>query len=369
MLTTRSGRFRRPVMAGVIALFAVVMLSGCSLVPAGVKHFFGSAIEVSAYFDNVAGLYASNDVAVLGMPVGRVTSVEPQGNKVKVTFTVDSDVPIPANATAAIVNTSIVTTRHIELSPTYTGGAKLDEGSVVKNTKSPVAIGDLFDSIDRLGSALSGDKAGQGPVADMIDITSGITSGNGQRMRDAITELSRAGSIVSGNGDAIVDIIKTVESLTSTLVANYPKMTAFSQSINEVSMMLGRQGPGLQATLADLNVALQNTTEFLRTNAGNIGSSTGRLSALAANLSDYSRQVVETINVGPLLFQNLSNSVSAEQRAWRAQVLLDKSLADNELLSKFCEVINLQKNGCRTGQLKDFGPDLGVVSALLEMTK
>ena len=73
---------------------------------------------------------------------------------------------------------------------------------------------------------------------------------------------------------------------------------------------------------------------------------------------DYSRQLVETIDLGPLLFQNPSNSVSEEQGAWRVQVFLDKSLLDNQMLARFCESINLQANGCRTGQLKDFGPDM-----------
>ncbi|ROZ88812.1 MCE family protein [Gordonia sp. OPL2] len=360
---------RRSLTLTAVSVLVVLGLSGCSLIPAKWTTAFGSAIEVTAYFDDVSGLYKSNDVAVLGMPVGQVTSVEQQGNRVKVTFTVDKDVPIPADATAAIVNTSIVTTRHVELSPTYSEGPKLTDGAVITQTKSPVSVGELFDSIDGLVKSLSGDAPGEGPVADMIDITSGITSGNGERMREALDELSKAGSVASGNSDALVDIIRTVQKLTTTLVSNYPKMTAFSNSINDVAGMLRTQAPGLQATLADLNVALQNTTAFLRDNAGTIGSSTGRLAALASNLSDFSRQVVETIDLGPLLFQNLSNSVSAEQGAWRAQVLLDKSLIDTEALSTFCQAINLQKNGCRTGQLKDFGPDLGVFSALLELTK
>ncbi|MED5801605.1 MlaD family protein [Gordonia sp. Z-3] len=372
LITTRRGRanrMRRSLALTAVSLLAVLGLSGCSLIPASWTAAFGSAIEATAYFDDVSGLYEGNDVAVLGMPVGQVTSVQQQGNRVKVTFTVDKDVPVPADATAAIVNTSIVTTRHIELSPAYTEGPELADGGVIPETKSPVSVGELFDSIDRLMESLSGDAPGEGPIADMIDITSGITSGNGERMRVALDELGKAAEVASGNGDALVDIIRTVQALTTTLVDNYPKMTAFSNSINDVAEMLGRQAPGLQATLADVNATLRNTSEFLQNNSGTISSSTGRLAALTANLSDFSRQVVETIDIAPLLFQNLSNSVSAEQGAWRAQVLLDKSLIDTELVSTFCQAINLQKNGCRTGQLKDFGPDLGVFSAMLELTK
>jgi ABC-type transporter Mla subunit MlaD len=152
-------------------------------------------------------------------------------------------------------------------------------------------------------------------------------------------------------------------------VDNYPKMTAFSSAITQVSQMLGDQAPGLQATMAALNATLNNTATFLEGNVNVVDSSMGRLAALISNLSDYSRQLVDTIDVAPLAFENLANSVSVEQGAWRAQLLIDKSLLDTELLSTFCEAINLQKDGCRTGKLKDFGPDLGVFSALVEMTR
>ncbi|MDL9937438.1 MCE family protein [Gordonia sp. ABSL1-1] len=352
-----------------LALLTVVGLSGCSLIPASWKAAAGSAYELTAYFDNVAGLYDSNDVSVLGMPVGQVTSVEQQGTRVKVTFTVDKSVSIPKEATAAIVNTSIVTTRHIELSPAYTEGPTLADGDVVPTTKAPVSVGELFDSLNSLVTALGGDGQGNGPLADMIDITSGISSGNGERIRQALRELGSASEVVSGNSDALVDVVKTIQGLTSTLVGNYPKMKEFSAAINDVGMMLQRQSPGLVATMGNLNTALRNTSAFLANNTGTISASFSRLGALATNLGDFSRQVVETIDVGPLLFQNLSNSVSAEQGAWRAQVLLDKSLLDNELLAKFCETINLHKDGCRTGKLKDFGPDLGIYSGLLALLK
>ncbi|MFT4085669.1 MAG: MCE family protein, partial [Gordonia sp. (in: high G+C Gram-positive bacteria)] len=309
------------------------------------------------------------DVAVLGMPVGRITAVEQQGTRVKVTMAVDKDISIPKDATAAIVNTSIVTTRHIELTPAYTEGPKLAADGVVPNTKSPVEIGTLFDSLDSLVKNLSGDRPGEGPLADLVDITSGVADGNGERLREALDGLEKAGRLGRDNGDAIADIIKMMSQLTTALTDNYPKMLAFSNSVTQVSEMLGEQGPGLDATLANVNQTLANTSSFLQANSGNISSSTGKLAALAANLSDYSREVVDTVDMGPLLFQNLANSVSAEQGAWRAQVLLDKSLLDNEMLAKFCEAINLQKNGCRTGRLKDFGPDLGVYSGLLELSK
>ncbi|MCF8589259.1 MCE family protein [Gordonia liuliyuniae] len=365
MLTMTRARTRRAVAAVAMTAVTVITVTGCSLVPASWSSALGQSKTVTAYFDDVSGLYEGNDVAVLGMPVGRILSVEPQGTRVKVEMTVDNDVSVPADATAAIVNTSIVTTRHIELTPAYTGGPTLGADDVIKHTKAPVEIGTLFDSIDKLVVNLSGDEPGEGPIADLVDITSGIADGNGERLREALDALAKAGKTGADNGDAIVDILKSMSKLTTALTDNYPKMLQFSSSLTTVSQMLGEQSVGLVSSLDDLNRTLTNTSEFLENNAGTISSSTGRLSAVIANLSDYSRQVVESVDIAPLLFQNLSNSVSAEQGAWRASVLLDKSLVDNELTSTLCEAINVNKNGCRTGRLNDFGPDMGIYSGLL----
>ncbi len=369
MLTMGRRGVTRTAAGAALVVAAALGTSSCSLVPAGVNSALGRAIEVTAYFDSVAGLYNGNDVAVLGMPVGRVTEIKPEGARVKVRFTVDKSVPIPKDVTAAIVNTSIVTTRHVELSPVYDQGERLRNGDTIKETKAPVEIAELFDSVNTLMKAFGGEGAGRGPLADFLDLADGITAQNGQRFADAVTQMSQAGKLAADNGDALVQIIKMVNDLTSKLVTNYPKMRTFSSSVTDVAATLNRQSPGLVAAMGDLNAMLRNTTDFLANNSGTVGVSMSKLAALAENLGDYSRQLVETIDLGPLLFQNLSNSVSEEQGAWRTQVFLDKSLLDNQMLSRFCESINLQVNGCRTGQLKDFGPDMGIFAAILESMK
>ena len=82
---------------------------------------------MTAQFDSAAGLYEDNVVAVLGMPVGKITKVTPKGGYVEAEFTVDSGVKIPADVHAVTISTSILTARQIELTPPYSGGPVLAE--------------------------------------------------------------------------------------------------------------------------------------------------------------------------------------------------------------------------------------------------
>lgn len=349
--------------ATAIVVAAGLGIAGCSYVPASWQSSLGQAREVTGYFDNSAGLFVNNDVDVLGMEVGRVTSIEPAGAKTKVKFTVDNGVNVPSNVEAVIVNASIITDRHIELTWDRNNASPIDlkDGGVIRDTRVPVEIGQVFDSINNLVKNLQTGPNGNFPYA--------IVAGNGEQINATINDLARAAQTGSQNSGALTDTIKKLSDLTGKLVANYPKLQSFSANIADISNMLGNQSNGLVASMADLNATLKNTTDFLAGNTNNVVGMSSQLAGLTANLRDYSRELVETIDVAPLMFQNLANSVSPQQRAWRAHLLTDKTLIDGEALSKLCDVLNLHSDGCRTGKLNGFGPDLGVFSGLIGLTK
>jgi virulence factor Mce-like protein len=125
-----------------------------------------NTITLTAQFDNTAGLYVTNRVAVLGMQVGSVSKITPKTGYVEVEFTVDKDVPIPADAQAVTLQTSILADRQIELTPPYKGGPKLKNHDTIglSRTKTPVEFARTLDMIDRLSTSLGGDGKGNGPT-------------------------------------------------------------------------------------------------------------------------------------------------------------------------------------------------------------
>src|SRR5260370_8948080 len=75
---------------------------------------------VVAYFPDTLALYAGDRVQIMGVQVGQIDSIEPAGDKMKVTFHYASKFKVPANATASILNPSRVASRTLHLSPPYT---------------------------------------------------------------------------------------------------------------------------------------------------------------------------------------------------------------------------------------------------------
>src|SRR3954470_16515579 len=78
-----------------------------------------------AHFSRTVGIHARSSVRVLGVRIGEVTSVTPQGRTVRVEMRYDAEWPVPAGAQALIIPPSVVSDRYIQLTPAYTGGAAL----------------------------------------------------------------------------------------------------------------------------------------------------------------------------------------------------------------------------------------------------
>lgn len=75
----------------------------------------------SAYFAEANGLFVGDEIRILGVAVGVVDKIEPQPTSSKVTFSVDKQYAIPADARAAILSPSLVTSRAVQLVPAYSG--------------------------------------------------------------------------------------------------------------------------------------------------------------------------------------------------------------------------------------------------------
>ncbi|WP_156751324.1 MlaD family protein, partial [Mycobacterium sp. 1245111.1] len=76
-----------------------------------VRETLWRPMKVSAYFVSATAIYPGDDVRVAGIKVGNIASLEPQGPQVKMTFTIDHGVPVPAEAKAVVVAANLISAR------------------------------------------------------------------------------------------------------------------------------------------------------------------------------------------------------------------------------------------------------------------
>ena len=81
---------------------------------------------VTAHFSRAVSIYEGSQVFVLGVPIGTVTAVVPEGNSVRVEMEYDAEHKVPADAQAVIVTPTLVADRFVQLTPAWTEGAAQD---------------------------------------------------------------------------------------------------------------------------------------------------------------------------------------------------------------------------------------------------
>ena len=117
---------------------------------------------VTGYFDNSNGTYPGDDVVILGVPVGKIEKIEPQPDRVKITFWYKDKYKVPANAKAVILSPSLVTPRTIQLTPAYTGGPTMADATVIpkERTAVPVEWDDFRQQLEKLTQTLQPTQPG-----------------------------------------------------------------------------------------------------------------------------------------------------------------------------------------------------------------
>lgn len=160
---------------------------------------------VVAYFTQANALYVGDKVQIMGLPVGSIDKIEPAGDKMKVTFHYQNKYKVPANASAVILNPTLVASRNIQLEPPYRGGPVLADNAVipVERTQVPTEWDELRDSvshiIDELGPTPEQPK---GPFGEVIEAFADGLAGKGKQINTTLNSLSQAlNALNEGRGD------------------------------------------------------------------------------------------------------------------------------------------------------------------------
>ena len=175
-------------------------------------------VNVTAYFDNSNMVFVGDDVRILGVPVGRIEKIEPEPQRAKITFWYDGKYKVPADAKAAILSPALVTGRSIQLTPVYSGGPVMDDGTVIpqERTAVPVEWNDLRQQLERIAENLQPtEPGGVSTLGSLVNTTADNLRGQGANIRDTLIKVSQAFSAL---GDHSTDIFSTVKNLSILVV-------------------------------------------------------------------------------------------------------------------------------------------------------
>ncbi|MFS8103667.1 MCE family protein [Lentzea alba] len=296
-------------MIAIACVLALVVTAGMWWIFAGMN-----GRKVTAHFAAAVGVYPGGDVRVLGVKVGTIDEVVPEGKTVKVVFTVDRDVRVPQNAQAVVVAPSVVSDRYVQLAPAYTGGPTLGDNAVIprERTATPVELDELYSSLDKLTTALGPNGANaDGALADLLNAAAKNLEGNGQALNDTLKNLGQATRTLAGSKEDLFATVDNLQKFTAMLAANDSQVRDFNRQLADVSKLLADERGDLGLALNELATALQQVQGFIKDNREVLKSNVDKLASITQVLVNQRAALAETLDVAPLALGNLQNSYNA----------------------------------------------------------
>jgi phospholipid/cholesterol/gamma-HCH transport system substrate-binding protein len=265
--------------------------------------------RVVAHFTRVVGVHPGSDVRVLGVRVGEVVAVVPEGRTVRMEMRYAATYPVPADASAVIVPPSVVSDRYVQLTPAWVSGPTLADGAElpVARTVVPLELDDIYRSLDELNTVLgpSGANA-EGALSELVATARRNLEGNGQELHDTLDGLSRALSTVADGRDDLFGTVANLQELTSALARSDAAVREFNQSLAAVGELLAAERTELAAALRNLATALADITTFVRDNRAALADNVAALADVTGVLVRQQRALIDVLDVAPLALSNLN---------------------------------------------------------------
>ena len=229
---------------------------------------------VTAYFEKGIGLFKNSDVTILGVPVGKISDVEPVGQRVRVDMVIDSKYPIPADSQAEIVPISVISDRYVEFD-VYEGGPRLQDGAVldVDRTVIPAELDDVFLQLKKLLDALAPRQEGElGSLGELIVALDSALEGREQDLRGALQNGARLTQTLARAGDDISGLLANLDALFAKLGPRAGAIAELNGNFAAVMKYLAGNREDLTNTLAKLGEMTGELGDFVADNGATTAS-------------------------------------------------------------------------------------------------
>lgn len=299
--------------AKVILVGALLVVLSMTALVVGVQLYRKlTNTTIVAYFEETLALYPGDKVQIMGVRVGAVDKIEPAGDQMRVTMHYNSKYKVPADATASILNPSLVASRTIQLSPPYDGGPVLKNGAEIPigRTRVPVEWDQLRESINDILRQL-GPTAQQpkGPFGDLIESAGDNLDRKGKQIHDTLNGLSDALTALNeGRGDFFA-VTRSLAQFVNALYRNDQQFVALNDDLAEFTDWFAKSDTDVSELVGRIDEVLDSARKFVADNRVTLTRSVNNLAdATTELLQPDPRDGLETaLHVLPTFAGNFNN--------------------------------------------------------------
>jgi phospholipid/cholesterol/gamma-HCH transport system substrate-binding protein len=310
---------------------------------------------VTAHFPRAVSVYEGSEVRILGVKVGRVTAVVPEGESVRVEMEYDAEEKVPADAKAAVITPTLVADRYVQLTPAYTGGPVMQDDADIPLPDSgvPVELDRIYASLRDLSVALGPNGVNRdGTLDNLLAAGARNLEGEGRLGNQMLRDLSAASATFGRGSGELFGTVTELARFTQVLAANDRLVRAFLRDLAGVSAALEDERFELERMLDAVARSVGTVESFVRDNRRALVTDLEKLSRVMKTINSERQSIDTALQVGPLALGNLAVAFNVESGSIGSRIGLQGTFGNPDgLLCSFVmqsDMPRLMKNrACR----------------------
>jgi phospholipid/cholesterol/gamma-HCH transport system substrate-binding protein len=231
-----------------------------------------------AEFSEAAGLRPEDEVRVAGVKVGKVLSVDLEGDKVLVEFRV-KDARLGEQTRADIRIKTLLGRKLLSVTPE--GDGELEPGSTIPiaQTTSPFDITDAFRDLATTAEEIDGDQ-----LAESFTVLADAFRDTPDEVRASLEGLSRISNTIASRDDQLRELLQRSRGVTEVLAARDEDLTAFMADSSLVLQELRARREAISRLLDTTIVLSEQLIALVRENRAQLGPTLAELEGVVALL-------------------------------------------------------------------------------------
>jgi phospholipid/cholesterol/gamma-HCH transport system substrate-binding protein len=306
-MVLRAGRMSAAAVTAIAVAVVIALIAVGAIFLGGGEDTY----HVSAYFPRAIGLFERSTVRVLGVEVGRISSVTPDGDRVRVDMNIRDGVKIPEDASAVIVPISLISDRYVQFVPVWKGGPTLHDGSQVPLSRgvAPAELDDLLATLKRFLQAVEpGTTNEPGALGRLIQNADNALAGRGPQMAETIDTLSTVLDALGRNVGSVDQAIVNLDRLFNELSKHAGALTATNRGLATVMTSLADEEAALQSGTGDLADLVDQVGSLVKAHKSDLSSDLSVLADVAEILHRQKIRLLENLLWLPVLSKGAANA-------------------------------------------------------------
>lgn len=276
-----------------IALVGLVVIAGVVALALNSGALYRMVVSDTyhAQFAAAGGLTSGDEVRIGGHEVGTVTAVELDGDKVQVTFDVDSEVRLRDHTRAAIGTATPLGAKYLDLDPG--AGEELAPGATIPRERTDAPY-DVNLALQQLGETTAAIDTEQ--LAESLDTFAASFRNTPEEIASALSGVSALSRTIATRDQQLRELLRSASGVTEVLAQRNQQIVGLMEHGNQLLAELYRRRDDLRSLLATTTATIETLRGVVSDNEADLGPVLDQLDDVVQVLVRNEENVTKTID-------------------------------------------------------------------------